>query len=139
VQALTAPQGAADVVILALTQNAHTRGLVDASFLAAMRPGACLVNVSRGGLLDYDAVLAALTSGHLGGLGSDVAWVEPWDPADPVASHPRAFFTPHVGGVTDVSYGAMAAIVAEEARRDLAGQTAGPEVCVHLERPCRPE
>lgn len=58
--------GAHDVVVLTCTLNDSTRGLADARFLAAMRPGALLVNVARGGLVVEDAVLAALRSGHLG-------------------------------------------------------------------------
>jgi phosphoglycerate dehydrogenase-like enzyme len=123
-------QGEADLVILTCTLHAGTRGLVNARFLAAMRPGAHLVNVARGGLLDYDAVRSALESGALGGLGADVAWSEPWDPSDPVAAHPRVIMTPHVAGVTDVSYSAMARVVAEEARRHADGRPPGADVAV---------
>jgi phosphoglycerate dehydrogenase-like enzyme len=63
-----------------------------------------------------------LESGRLGGLGTDVAWTEPWDPSDFVARHPRCIMTPHVAGVTDVSYRAMAAVMAEEVRRHQAGR-----------------
>jgi phosphoglycerate dehydrogenase-like enzyme len=87
-----------------------------------MRPGALLVNVSRGGLVSYDAALGALRSGSLGGFGTDVCWSEPWDPEDELARHPRVLITPHVAGVTDVSYKSMARIVAEEVRRDIAGE-----------------
>jgi phosphoglycerate dehydrogenase-like enzyme len=126
-------QGDADVVILTCTLHAGTRGMVDGPFLAAMRPGAFLVNVARGGLLDYDAVRAALEADTLGGLGTDVAWSEPWDPDDAVASHPRVLMTPHVAGVTDVSYETMARIVAEEARRLADGRAPGPGVAVFVE------
>lgn len=66
--------------------------------------GAYIVNVARGGLLDYDAVLAALKSGHLGGLAIDVAWSEPFDPSDPILQFPNVLITPHVAGVTTYSY-----------------------------------
>lgn len=69
--------------------------------------GAYVVNIARGGLLDYDAVLAGIESGHLGGLAIDVAWTEPFDPTDPILQHPNVLITPHVGGVTDLSYQAM--------------------------------
>jgi phosphoglycerate dehydrogenase-like enzyme len=124
------PQGEADLVVLTCTLHAGTRGLVNASFLAAMRPGAHLVNVARGGLLDYDAVRASLEAGTLGGLGTDVAWREPWDPEDAVACHPRVVMTPHVAGVTDVSYATMARIVAEEARRHAEGRPPSEDVAV---------
>ena len=51
-----------------------------------------------GGLLDYNDVRAALHSGHIGGLGLDVQWEEPWDPEDPVSRHPNVLLTPHVAG-----------------------------------------
>ena len=146
--ALALLQGMADVVVLTCTLNETTRHLADARFLQAMRRGAVLVNVARGGLMEYGAVrevcacvlcasCAALTglpqaleSGHLGGLGTDVAWSEPWDPEDPVASHPRCVMTPHVAGVTDVSYRAMARIVADEARRHARGEGPSDRVAV---------
>lgn len=62
------------------------------------------MNIARGGLLDYDAVLADLQSGHLGGLAIDVAWTEPFDPLDPILQFPNVLITPHIGGVTTHSY-----------------------------------
>ncbi len=64
----------ADIVVLACTQSAETKGLVGKAFLAACKRGVRIVNVARGGLLDYCAVRDALASGHIGGLGLDVAW-----------------------------------------------------------------
>ena len=122
--------GDADLVVLTCTLHEGTRGLVDTRFLAAMRRGAHLINVARGGLLNYDAVRAALESGALGGLGTDVAWREPWDPEDPVARHPRVVMTPHVAGVTDVSYRTMARIVAEEAHRHADGRPPSGDVAI---------
>lgn len=104
---------AADIVVMCCLLTPETRGMVNETFLAAMKQGAFLVNIARGGLLDYGAVRAALESGHLGGLGADVAWHEPFDPDDPVARHPRVVLTPHVGGVTFTSYSRMAQIVNE--------------------------
>jgi D-3-phosphoglycerate dehydrogenase / 2-oxoglutarate reductase len=72
----------------------ETRGLIGASELALLPNGAFLVNVSRGGLVDVDALLEALESGRLGGVALDVLDVEPPDPA-PVAS--RLIVTPHAG------------------------------------------
>lgn len=62
------------------------------------------MNIARGGLLDYDAVLAALESQHLGGLAIDVAWSEPFDPSDPILQHSNVLITPHIAGVTSHSY-----------------------------------
>lgn len=57
--------------------------------------------------MDYDAVTQALKSGHLGGLGTDVTWVEPVDPQDPILQHLNVVITPHVAGVTELSYTLM--------------------------------
>jgi phosphoglycerate dehydrogenase-like enzyme len=72
-----------------------------------MWQGARLVNVARGGLLDYEAVKEALASGQLGGLAMDVAWSEPFDPSDPILQYPNVLITPHVAGVTELSYSNM--------------------------------
>jgi len=122
--------GGADIVFLTLTLNESSVRLADGAFFAAMRPGALLVNVSRGGLVCHEAALVALRSGRLGGLASDVAWREPWDPEEELARHPRVVMTPHVAGVTDVSYSAMARIVADEVRRHRAGLPPGDGVSV---------
>ena len=114
--------GDADLVFLACTLNESSRSLADGAFFSSMRPGALLVNVSRGGLVSYDAALEALRSGSLGGFATDVCWSEPWDPEDELARHPRVLITPHVAGVTDVSYRSMARVVAEEVRRDRDGR-----------------
>jgi phosphoglycerate dehydrogenase-like enzyme len=127
---LHAALGAADIVFLTLTLNESSSQLADEAFLAAMRPGALLVNISRGGLVCHTSALAALRNGSLGGLATDVAWREPWDPDEELARHPRVVMTPHVAGVTDVSYAAMARIVAEEARRCAAGLPPGGRVSV---------
>ncbi|KAI3929039.1 hypothetical protein MKX01_029568, partial [Papaver californicum] len=70
--------------------------------------GALLVNIARGGLLDYDVVKSRLESGHLGGLGIDVAWTEPFNPDDLVLKLQNVLITPHVAGVTEYSYKTMA-------------------------------
>ncbi|CAA6660170.1 unnamed protein product [Spirodela intermedia] len=79
----------ADIVVTCLGLNANTAGIVDSKFISSMKKGALLVNVARGGLLDYKSVVANLESGHLGGLGIDVAWFEPFDPDDPVLKFPN--------------------------------------------------
>lgn len=73
--------------------------------------GSILVNVSRGGILDYKSILHHLETGHLGGLGIDVAWTEPFDPKDPVLQFQNVLITPHVAGVTEFSYRTMAKVL----------------------------
>lgn len=66
--------------------------------------------MARGGLLDYEAVMHHLESGHLGGLGTDVAWMEPVDPNNPILKFKNVLLTPHVAGVTEHSYRSMAKV-----------------------------
>ncbi|MFW3170991.1 C-terminal binding protein [Geodermatophilus sp. CPCC 206100] len=85
-----------DAVTLHLPLTEETRGLVGADLLARLPRGAVLVNTARGGLVDPDAVLAALESGRLGGVALDVLPEEPPPPDSPLLRHPRALVTPHV-------------------------------------------
>ncbi|ERN20040.1 uncharacterized protein LOC18448450 isoform X2 [Amborella trichopoda] len=107
--------GEADIVFACINLNKDTAGIVNHKFLTSMRKGALLVNVARGGVLDYQAVKYHLESGHLGGLAIDVAWTEPFDPEDPILKFPNVLITPHIAGVTEYSYRKMAKIVAESA------------------------
>jgi phosphoglycerate dehydrogenase-like enzyme len=88
--------------------------------LARMKPGAFLINLSRGGLVDRDALEEALAEGRIGGAGLDVFWEEPPDPDDPIFRH-NVLATPHVAGSTDVSMGGIVAAVAENIRRVASG------------------
>lgn len=87
----------AEVVSLHLPLLPETERLIDEARLATMRPGAVLVNVSRGGLIDSAAVRAALDSGQLSAVALDVLDEEPPSPAHPLVGHPRATITPHAG------------------------------------------
>lgn len=103
-----------------LTPDSH--GLLDAAAFAALRPGALVVNVARGAVIDRDALAAALASGRLGGVGLDVLWEEPGDPADPLYADPRVFVLPHVGGSTVEAFDRIADIVVDNVRRLVAGE-----------------
>lgn len=87
----------ADVVILATPFTMETRGLVDEAFLARMRHGALLVNVSRGPVVDTDALIAALRSGRVT-AALDVTDPEPLPPDHPLRHAPGVLISPHVGG-----------------------------------------
>ena len=89
--------GHADAVMCCAELHAGNARMFGAAEFAAMRPGALFVNVARGGLVDEDALLAALGSGQVGGAGLDVFGREPVDPASPLVTHPRVIATPHVG------------------------------------------
>lgn len=105
----------ADIVACCLSLNSETVGIVNRSFISSMRKGALLVNIARGGLLDYESVYDSLQTGHLGGLGIDVAWKEPCDPDDPILKFNNVLITPHVAGVTEHSYRSMSKVVGDVA------------------------
>lgn len=88
----------ADVVVVALPSTAATRGLVDADAIAGCRPGALLVDVARGGIVDEAALVRALIDGRLGGAALDVFEHEPLDVASPLWHVPNLLVTPHLAG-----------------------------------------
>ena len=90
--------GTADYVVVATPATPETDRLIDAAALAAMKAGAVLVNVARGGVVDEDEVLAALASGHLRGYAADVFTQEPLPVEHPFWSHPSVIVSPHVAG-----------------------------------------
>lgn len=96
--------GEADAVVCAAMFDGAQPPLFDAAAFGAMREGALFVNVARGGLVDEEALLAALQSGHLGGAALDVYATEPADPDWPLLRHPRVLATPHVGGLTHAMF-----------------------------------
>ncbi|KAL5776328.1 hypothetical protein ACOSP7_009254 [Xanthoceras sorbifolium] len=111
----------ADIVVCCLILNKETVGIVNRSFISSMKEGSLLVNIARGGILDYEAVAHYLECGHLGGLGIDVAWMEPFNPADPILNFSNVIITPHVAGVTEHSYRSMAKVVGNVALQLHAG------------------
>ncbi len=97
----------ADVVVLACPLNDSTRGLLNAALLATMKPTAIVINVSRGPVVETDALLAALHAGRLGGAALDVHDRQPLVPSEPAFSAPNLLLTPHMAGVTATSLLAM--------------------------------
>ena len=97
---LPALLAAADFVVCLAAANAQTANLMDARAFAALRPGSYFINASRGELVDEQALLAALDSGHLAGCALDVGRAADQMPTPELARHPRIIATPHVGGLT---------------------------------------
>lgn len=89
-----------DYVVLALPETAQTRGILGGDRLARVKAGAVLVNVARGGLVDEDALLAALSAGHLRGAALDVFETEPLPADHPLRDAPNLLITPHTSAYT---------------------------------------
>jgi len=106
---------AADALSVHAPLLPSTRGMVDEVALAAMPAGALLVDTSRGGVVDHDAVLAALRSGRLAGAALDVHPVEPVDAATGAryADVPGLLLTPHLAGVTRESNVRISTLIAD--------------------------
>ncbi|MDB5405627.1 MAG: D-isomer specific 2-hydroxyacid dehydrogenase NAD-binding [Rhodospirillales bacterium] len=110
--------GVSDVVSLHVPENPSTTGMIAAAELAAMKPGAYLINNSRGTVVDLDALAAALRSGHLRGAAVDVFPVEPASKVDrftsPLQGIDNVILTPHVGGSTEEAQERIGAEVARK-------------------------
>lgn len=97
---------------------------ISLQIINAMPPKAIIINVARGGVVDREALVKGLTEGKLGGFGTDVFWLEPFDPQDAdqggvttlrglVDKGANIVMTPHVAGVTMASYGKQAEIIVD--------------------------
>jgi phosphoglycerate dehydrogenase-like enzyme len=109
----------ADVLVLTLPLTETSRGIVDTHVLAALRPSAWLVNVSRGALVDETALLEALRQERLAGAVLDVFGQEPLPPDSPWWDAPNVIVTPHASGVTLRFFDEL---VVENVRRYLAAE-----------------
>jgi phosphoglycerate dehydrogenase-like enzyme len=91
----------ADYVLIAAPETSETKHLIGEAELARMKPGARLINVGRGSLLDEAALIRALESGKLGGAALDVTQTEPLPAESPLWKAPNLFITPHISAVSD--------------------------------------
>jgi D-3-phosphoglycerate dehydrogenase len=117
----------ADILSIHCPLTPETRYIIDAAALAALPPGACVINTARGGIIDETALAAALESGHIAGAGLDVFEDEPPKADHPLRNHPRVLPTPHVAGVTDGSLVNMGVMAAECIAALLTGAEVPPE------------
>lgn len=130
---LTALLRQSDYVSLHLPLTDETRHLINADTLAAMRPGAMLINTSRGGLVDTSALWDALQQGRLGGVGLDVFDPEPPDLSAPLYRDERVIVTPHAAFVSRESLVELRRRVVAQLVDALQGRipanVVNPEVC----------
>ena len=110
-----------DVVTMHCPLNADSEGMMDAAAFALMKEGAMFINTSRGGLVDEQALRAALDSGHLLGAGVDVLQVEPMTADCPLYGAPRCLITPHIAWAGLETRRRLMGVVAENLRRFIAG------------------
>ncbi|MDE2761246.1 MAG: D-2-hydroxyacid dehydrogenase [Gemmatimonadota bacterium] len=111
-----------DYLVLAVPETPLTRGLMNRRRLAAMKPGSVLVNVARGRLVDEEALLEALGSGHLRGAGLDVFHREPLPAGHPFYAHPKVLMTPHVSATTRRFWERETKLIVDNLRRFARGR-----------------
>ncbi len=114
----------ADVVSLHLPLTAETRHFMNTARFARMKPGSYLINTSRGGVVDEEALLRALDEGRLAGAALDVFSVEPLPEDHPLRRHPKVILTPHIGGSTVEAQARVARDAAEQVIAVLQGRPA---------------
>lgn len=114
--------GQSHVVVIALPLTKATYHLFTRDLFRRMRPGAILINVTRGHIVYGDDLLAALDEGPLGGAGLDVTDPEPLPAGHPLWTHPRAIVTPHTAGGSPRRAGRVVSTFCENLRRRRAGQ-----------------
>jgi phosphoglycerate dehydrogenase-like enzyme len=112
----------AHYVVLTLPETPETRGLLDGTALARMRPDAVLVNVARGGLVDTAALRAALAAGRLRGAALDTFDREPLPEDDPLWRSDRVLITPHTSAYTHAFWDRETRLIVDNLERYLAGR-----------------
>jgi phosphoglycerate dehydrogenase-like enzyme len=111
-----------DYVVLTVPLTSHTRHLIDAAALAAMKPGAVIINIARGDVIDEQALLTALVQGPIGGAVLDVFPEEPLPSESPLWKLPNVIISPHISGFTPHYDERATDIFAENLRRYVAGE-----------------
>lgn len=113
---------ASDYVVLSLPETDETRRIIDAAALEHIRPGAVLVNVGRGAIVDEPALVEALRAGRLRGAGLDVFEREPLPPESPLWALPNVLITPHVSATSPAFWRRETELIRENAERLAAGR-----------------
>ena len=111
-----------DVVVIAAPHTPQTKRLIGRAEVDRIKPGALLINVARGKMIDDDAVVAALRDGRLGGAALDVFSVEPLPASSPYWDMPNVIVTPHVSGALRDYWTPLVALFAENLRRFESGE-----------------
>jgi len=115
----------ADYLVLLTPYSEATRGSVGANIFAAMKPTSYLVNLARGGVVDEDAMMAALRQGRIAGAALDVFSQEPLPDSHPLWAMDNVIITPHQGGFYDDYVNEALPVIEHNLHKFLAGDTAG--------------
>lgn len=92
----------ADYVVICARASKANENLIDEKIIRGMKPGSILINIARGTLIDEQALLVALKSGHISAIGCDVVREEPISHANPLMHFPQALITPLIAAYTDL-------------------------------------
>lgn len=114
--------GQCDVLAIAAPLTPHTDRLIDRTALAALRPGAVVINVGRAAILDTDALIDALARGHLGGASLDVFPEEPLPADHPLWTAPNVLLTPHTSGFRHGHWDDVVDVFADNLQRYMTGE-----------------
>jgi phosphoglycerate dehydrogenase-like enzyme len=112
----------ADAVVICLPLTDATRGLINAAAIAQIKPGAALVNVGRGAVIDEDALVQALRERRLAGAALDVFAAEPLDHDSPLWELPNVLLSPHTAGLSLRENERIVSLFGENLRRYLRGE-----------------
>jgi D-3-phosphoglycerate dehydrogenase len=127
-----------DIIVLCCPLTLETTGMIGRDRIRRMKPGALLINVSRGPVVEDSALIEALSSGQVGGAALDVFVTQPLPPDHPYFGLDNVIITPHMAGITEESMMRMGLGAAEEAIRVLSGDLPlnlrNPEVVEHYRR-----
>ncbi len=110
-----------DFIVVATPLTPDTQGMINADVLHACKPNAYLVDVSRGGVVDHEALASALKAGKLAGAALDVFPIEPLPPESPLWKLPNVLITPHISGITPFYDERAIDLFAENLRRYIIG------------------
>ena len=119
---------ACDVLVIAAPKTVETVGMIDQRALGTLPKGAILINVSRGELIDEDALLEALENGHLGAAVLDVFAAEPLPEDDPLWDQSRAWITPHIAAPSEIE------VIADEFAKNYRRYVAGDSLLNEVDR-----
>jgi len=111
-----------DYLVLVVPLTDDTRGLFDAGMIARMKPDAVMINLSRGGIVDEDAIVKALNDGAIKGAAFDVFEQEPLPADHPLWQTPNTIITPHMAAADDAYLSNIARIFADNLKRIASGQ-----------------